>query len=176
MKQDIISTLSASAKQEAKTLKQEMTLECQSLLDWWMKVMPDKEHGGFYGQLDGYNILHKKADKGVILHTRILWTFAVAGRQLQNTQYTKIADATFEYILQHFWDVEQGGVYWSVDFNGRCVDSTKQIYAQSFAIYAFAAYYDLSGKAEALEKALQVFNLIEKHAVDREKDGYSQCI
>ena len=52
------------------------------------------------------------------------------------------------------------------------MDTQKQIYAQAFAIYALTEYYQLTKNKAALEKATEIFWLIEKYSFDREKNGY----
>ena len=56
----------------------ELSRELKNILSYWQTYMPDVKHGGFYGLLDGQNRPDKEAPKGVILNTRILWTFSAA--------------------------------------------------------------------------------------------------
>jgi len=53
-----------------------------NILPYWMDKMVDTEHGGFYGRIDGDNVLDRMANKGVVMHARILWTFAASYRVL----------------------------------------------------------------------------------------------
>ena len=71
-----------------KTMKQEMqdVLE-QNILRFWQTKMVDRENGGFYGRIDGNEILHPDAEKGAILNARILWTFSAAYRVLGKAKY-----------------------------------------------------------------------------------------
>lgn len=153
-------------------LRTEFRLELDNILHWWMKNMVDHEHGGFYGRMDGHGVLHPKSEKGVILNTRLLWSFAAAARQTGNAQYKTMADRAFDYLLQYFWDEPEGGMLWSVDFQGNPLSTQKQIYAQAFAIYALSEYHLLTQNAVALDKANEIFWLIEKFSLDREKGGY----
>ncbi|MBR2264140.1 MAG: AGE family epimerase/isomerase, partial [Firmicutes bacterium] len=59
-----------------------------------------------------------------------------------------------------------GGVYWSLTYDGNPKDTTKHTYNQAFALYALGAYYRLTGDEEALELALGIFDLIEEHCTD----------
>ena len=54
--------------------------------------------------------------------------------------------------------------------NGR-----KQIYGQGFAIYGLAEYYRASGDPESLQRAIQLFELIEKHSFDATHGGYLEA-
>ena len=156
-------------------LLSEFQSELQDILRWWIKRMTDPINGGFYGRIDGHGQLYTQANKGIILNTRILWTFAAAARQTDNPTYEQTATRAFQYLTSHFWDKEQGGVYWMLDYKGKVVANKKQIYAQAFAIYAFSEYYQLTGNQEALYLANAIFNLIEQHSHDNQKGGYFEA-
>ncbi len=145
-----------------------------NILDFWATHMVDRENGGFYGRIDGHGQLHEKANKGVVLHARILWTFAAAYRQLGNPEYKGMADRAFHYLVDHFIDNKYGGVYWELDHTGRPVNTKKQTYAQGFALYAFAEYYRATGCPRALTLAMEFFHTIERHA-DHTFGGYFEA-
>lgn len=153
------------------TIKEEL----MALLAWWQKEMIDINNGGFYGRIDGQNVLHPKADKGVILNTRILWAFAQASRFLSNSTYKRTCHRAYQYILNYFWDNRQGGVYWMLDYQGNPIQTKKQIYAQAFAIYALSEYYLLTKDQKSLDKALELFWLIEKYSRDNKQGGYFEA-
>ena len=44
-----------------------------NILSFWQERMVDYRQGGFYGRIDGYNVLHPDAEKGAVLNARILW-------------------------------------------------------------------------------------------------------
>ncbi len=85
------------------------------------------------------------AVKGGILNARILWTFSAAYHQEKNPLYLEMAKRAKDFILSHFFDPEFGGTYWTISFDGKPVDTKKQIYSQAFFIYAFTEYYRASG-------------------------------
>lgn len=145
-----------------------------NILSFWMEKMQDNEHGGFYGQIDGSNVLHPKANKGAILNARILWTFSSAYRILRNPKYLKIAQRAFDYIVTHFMDKTYGGLYWELDYKGNPVNTKKQTYVQGFALYGFSEFYRATGNIYALELAKEFFYLIEK-CHDDESGGYLEA-
>ncbi|MTB52068.1 AGE family epimerase/isomerase [Lewinella sp. W8] len=145
------------------------------ILGWWMNTMIDREHGGFYGRVDGYGQLHPTADKGVILNTRILWGFAAAARATGREDYRQMADRAYRYLVDHFLDREHGGLYWMLDHRGRPKDGRKQVYAQAFGLYAFSEYYLLTRQAEHAEMVWAFFRLIEDHAYDEQYGGYLEA-
>ena len=157
-------------------LKQEMreVLE-NNILRFWIDRMQDNEHGGFYGRIDNQNVLHPETDKGAILNARILWTFSAAYRVLGKPEYLEMANRAKQYFIDHFIDPEYGGVYWSVDYKGQPKDTKKQFYAIGFALYGFSEYARATGDREALDYALQLYDCIEEHALDRQHNGYIEA-
>jgi mannobiose 2-epimerase len=157
-------------------LYEEMQAELKAILDWWATNMPDAQNGGFLGRIDGYGQKHPEADKGVILNTRILWSFSEGAQRIADEKYREMANMAYRYLIEHFWDKEYGGMYWMLDFTGKTVqNSKKQIYAQAFAIYGLTAYYQLSGETQALGLALKLFDLIEQHSFDLIHGGYYEA-
>ena len=145
------------------------------ILPFWMNRMVDHEKGGFYGQITGEGELNSNADKGGILNARILWTFAAAYRVLGTPAYLEMATRAKDYLLNHFVDKEYGGIYWSVDCNGKPLDTKKQIYALGFAIYGLSEYYRATDDEEALNTAIRLFHAIEQYSFDPVCGGYFEA-
>jgi len=145
----------------------------KKILPFWMKLM-DEEQGGFYGYMDEETLtVNREADKGCILNSRILWTFSMANMTLKKEAYRPYADHAYRF-LKRFLDPVNGGVFWSVTFDGKPADTTKHTYCQAFAIYGLAAYYQLTGLEEALEIAMGLFRKIED--VCRDEGGYLEAL
>lgn len=146
----------------------------ENILPYWMEKMKDPS-GGYYGRRDGHDHLYENAPKGAILQARILWTFSAAYNALHNPEYLKNAKHAYEFIRHHFIDKENGGAYWSVSADGKPFDTKKQFYAIAFIIYGLSEYYIASNDREALKLAYDLYETIERHALDREKDGYIEA-
>ena len=131
--------------------------------------------GGFYGRINGNEEIDPEAPIGNIMIARMLWTFASAYRILQNEEYLKIAVRAKDFIIRHFYDTEFGGTYWCLNPDGTPLDSKKQIYAIAFTIYGLAELNRATGDGQALEYAIKLFNSIEEHSFDSEKDGYFEA-
>ncbi len=155
--------------------------ELHQILTWWIRRMTDLENGGFYGRIDGAGKLHPRAEKGVILNTRILWAFSAAALSPPLTSshaltlYSPTANRAFQYLKSHFWDGLEGGVYWSVDYQGAPLQTKKQVYAQAFAIYALSGYYLLTRDPESLKLAMEIYWLLERHTLDKNANGYFEA-
>ena len=157
-------------------LKTEVQDELVSnILPFWMGKMIDAKDGGFYGRINGSGQVYNDADKGCVLNARILWTFSAAFRILKNTDYLKTAERSKDYLLEHFFDKEYGGVFWLLDHEGKMKDGKKQIYAQAFAIYGLTEYSRVTNDRKCLDKAIELFRLIEKYSFDDKYEGYSEA-
>ena len=157
-------------------MRQEMQdVLVKNILPFWQTRMVDRENGGFYGRIDGQEVLHADAEKGAILNARILWTFSAAYRVLKDKSYLETATYAKDYFISHFIDEEYGGVYWSLDYKGQPLNTRKQFYAIGFAIYGLSEYARATGDHEALDYALALFDSIEEHAFDHEHNGYIEA-
>ena len=147
----------------------------RNILPFWSQKMADQKNGGFYGRISGEGEVEASADKGGILNARILWSFSSAYLQEKNPLYLEMANRAKAYILKHFFDPEFGGTYWMVSFDGKPVDTKKQIYSQAFFIYAFTEHYRASGDESSLQTAIELFMIIEKRSFDPELNGYFEA-
>ena len=146
-----------------------------NILSFWQERMVDYQQGGFYGRIDGYNVLHPDAEKGAVLNAPILSTFSAAARVLNNTPYRILAARAYDYLMQWFMDREQGGIYWSLNADGTPLDTKKQTYAIAFAIYGLAEYVRLTNNQEALNAAIRLFEDLEAHAYKWDNEKLSKC-
>ena len=160
-----------AAKGLAAEMKKELT---DNILAYWMKNMC-KQEGGFYGRITGEEVLDPTAPVGGIMTARILWTFASAYRVLGNPEYLEMALKAKSLIINHFYDKEYGGTYWSLNADYTPLDTKKQIYAIAFTIYGLAELNRATGDEDALEYAIRLFHSIEDHSFDTEKDGYFEA-
>jgi len=153
-------------------LKEELT---HNILPFWMDKMTDDINGGYYGQMTGRNQLVSNAPKGGILNARIMWTFSSAALYFNNALYTQYAKRAKDYAFEHFFDSENGGAYWMLNADGSPADTKKQIYSQAFFIYALVEYYRVTNDAACLDKAIDLFRLIEKYSFDATQNGYFEA-
>ena len=160
-----------AAQALASQVKKELT---ENILPYWMQKMT-RPDGGFYGQIDGNEKLVPDAPIGNIMTARMLWTFASAYRVLGNDEYLEMALRAKDFIIKNFYDAELGGTYWSLNSDGTPLDTKKQIYAIAFTIYGLAELNRATGDGQALEYAIKLFNSIEDHSFDTEKDGYFEA-
>ncbi len=150
------------------------------IIPFWKKLR-DETYGGYFGWLSYGLKLDEKAEKGCILNSRITWFFANAYTAYKKGLFTDaeceaagfhgadlLAEARhgYEFMTAHCIDREYGGIYWSLNYDGTPLDTTKHTYDQAFGIYALSSYYEASGDTEALRLAYRLFELIEERCTD----------
>lgn len=146
----------------------------ENILKFWSEKAYDAENGGFYGEVDASGVAVPMADKGGILEARILWTYSHAYLHYRDQRYLDAAQHVYSFLSDHLWDAEYGGIYWMVDYLGRPVDGKKHVYCNSFAMYGLVEYFRATGDRGALEKAQQLFHLIEENAHDGVNGGWNE--
>ena len=159
----------------ASQAKKELT---ENILPYWTSKMCNPA-GGFYGRISGNEETDLSAPVGNIMTARLLWTFSSAYRLFKDSAeaegYLAMAIRAKDLIISRFYDPEYGGTYWSLNPDGTPLDTKKQIYAIAFTIYGLAEFNRATGDAKALEYAIKLFNSIEDHSFDTEKDGYFEA-
>jgi mannobiose 2-epimerase len=156
--------------------RQQAAAELENILQYWMTHTVDAINGGFVGQIDHQNTVLANAPKGSVLNSRILWSFSEAYNLTGKEEYRSMAERAFDYILQHFFDSDFGGVYWTVDASGKPLDTKKQIYAQAFAIYGASEYFRATGDEKAKALAQQLYYDIVKYSYDVKHGGYREAL
>ena len=142
----------------------------KAIIPFW-KNLRDDRYGGYYGWLSYDLDLDKKAVKGCILNSRITWFFSNAYTVLKSvgeTDESLLDEARhgYEFLRDKCIDGVNGGIFWSLKYDGTPEDTTKHTYNQAFCIYALSSYFEASGDREALELAYQLFELIEEKCTD----------
>lgn len=144
----------------------------EDIIPFW-NACEDEEKGGFVGSVDYHLVRDYDSDKGVILHSRILWFYSSAYLLFQDEKLLQKADHVYEFLKHFCMDPQYGGMYWAVTASGEIADDTKHTYNQAFAIYALSAYYAASNKEEAMGMAMQLFHIIETKC--RDAEGYLEA-
>lgn len=142
------------------------------IIPFWKK-MRDDTYGGYYGYMDYDLKVDQKAVKGCILNSRITWFFANAYTLLKDESLLDEAKHGFAFMKDHCMDKENGGIFWSMKYDGTPEDTTKHTYNQAFSIYALSSYYEASGDEEALSMAKELFHIIEEKCTD--EIGYKEA-
>ena len=163
-------------KDVLKQYRKEVEQELEDILAYWIKFTIDNENGGFVGKIDHDDKIYPEAPKGSVLNSRILWTFSAAYNLTKKQEYLTVAARAFHYITEYFVDKKFGGVYWTVDYKGRPLDTKKQIYALAFAVYGLSEFYQASKNETALKFAVDIYKDIIRHSYDGKNGGYIEAL
>jgi mannose/cellobiose epimerase-like protein (N-acyl-D-glucosamine 2-epimerase family) len=71
----------------------------------------------------------------LVSQTRLLYNFSIGYRVTRQAEYLEAVNHGADALLRHFRDPEYGGWHYSCNFNGRMVDSYKDLYGHAFAIF-----------------------------------------
>lgn len=146
-----------------------------NILPFWRRYGVDNEQGGFVAQLSN-DLRRQNAPKGLVLNARILWTFSAAFSLTQNEQDWELARQAHDYLTRFFLDPLFGGYFWELDPSGRVVNDRKKVYGQAFCLYALAEYHRVFHEIAALQRAQELFFLLESHAHDAGNGGYWEVL
>ena len=147
-----------------------------NLLPFWRDRSEDTARGGFIAEMANDGTIRTDAPRGLILNSRLLWTFSALCRELaEEPRDLELARRAYDTVESTFRDRDHGGYVWRVDAEGRPLDRSKKIYGQAFSVYALTEYHMATGSAAALESARGVFELIERHAHDESDGGYIEA-
>ncbi len=158
------------------------------LIPFW-NGLKDEKNGGFCGSVP-YDLSRDfKAEKGCILNSRITWFYAnvyllykeglLKEEDFAAHGYTadivlEMARHGYRFLTEHCIDRERGGIYWSLNYDGSPLDTTKHTYNQAFCIYALSSYYAATGDREALALARNLMEIIETKCTD--EIGYLEAL
>ncbi|MEM7473441.1 MAG: AGE family epimerase/isomerase [Planctomycetota bacterium] len=145
----------------------------ESLIDFYLPSV-DQEHGGYFEVLDG-NGKFTSSDKFLTLQARQLWFFStLAVHDIRREEALAAAHLGYQFLTQKFYDSEHGGYFAKVSASGEVVDSRKHIYPNAFVIYGLVEYYRATKNAEAINKAIDIFETLEKNCYDQTNGGYQE--
>jgi len=146
------------------------------ILPFWARRAFEPDTGNLVGVVTNDLRTLSSGPRHVVLCARILWTFAAAQRVVPSTQWLEAGRKALSLLEGPFWDVSNGGVYWSLDEQARPLSRRKQVYAQAFAIYGLAEWYAATGDMTALARAQTLFRLLESRARDLADHGYIEAL
>ena len=146
-----------------------------NILPFWIAHAVNRPGRTFHGSLTNDLTVDPAAERGALLTTRILWTYARAFRQYGDADYRAMADLAHDDLMTRYHDAAHGGFHWSINADGTVGSARKQVYGQAFAIYALSEYHAATGHRGALDQAVALFHLLEQHARERQFGGYLEA-
>lgn len=146
-----------------------------NILPFWYQTM-DRTEGGYYGLVSNDGSVDPRHPKGVVMHSRHLWTSSQAWLEHRSPLDLAAADHAFRFLTGPLRDEEGGGFWWTVDSALKPETENKVLYGQAFAVYGLSQYARSTGNRRALEAALATFDLLEKTGRDRVFGGYYEAV
>lgn len=110
--------------------------------------------------------------KDLVTQSRLLWTLSTAHRLGYGDGYREAADHGYRFLTGCLLDPRYGGYAWIADRSGRIVDPRKTLYGQAFALYGLTEYHRATGLAEPLERARELFEVIQGRMHDEANGGW----
>jgi mannobiose 2-epimerase len=160
----------------------------ETILPYWARVAPDDEGGGYLLGADAgvprargpvrqrfRRSTPAPADtKLAVTHARLVWLFSRAHRAglAGSREYLALATRGYDFLGEHFHDVEHGGYRWSTDRRGAPANATKNLYAQAFVIYALVEYAAAGGGEVPLRDALDLYRITDRKLHDDVHGGW----
>lgn len=149
--------------------------ELHNIFKYWSTIAYNADASQFYGEIDHFGRKMSEANLGIIMYSRILWSFSAAASYYNSNLYTSIANETCNFLNNYFLDTDNGGYYWELSVDRVAVVNKKQTYAQAFVLYGLCELYARTKKSEILNQALELFHLIENRCIDFQFGGYSEA-
>ncbi len=159
-----------------KVLQNELFKELKEILSYWEKNTKDDINAGFIGEINQENKRIENAPKGLILNTRILWSFSAAANQCETQAYAAMCLRAYQYLKLFFKDNITEGLHWELAFNAVPINIKKYTIGQAYAILALSEYYLFSGKEEVKEWAISLYELIERKAYNNKEGSYANTL
>lgn len=171
-------------KERMKAVRGQMEEFLTRSVEFWLENGVDRECGGYLVCFDEHGKpmesleVMEPTDKMIVTQTRMIWGFSALLRNGMADKYgwtekcRNAADQGVRFLIDHFWDKENGGFAWYTNRAGEVQDNGKLVYGQTFAIYALAEYALATGDQIAKEYAEKTFDLLMKYCVDTASGGF----
>lgn len=173
----ILTACNSSGPDDKSLIADKMQASLSATLDSWYPKSVDRDSGGFFSAFTYDFKRADRQDKMIVTQARHVWTNAKAARLHPEAGHFKTgADHGFRFLREKMWDKDFGGFYTLVDRQGNVKDpdGAKTAYGNAFAIYALAAWYDVSRDTAVLNLAKKAFHWLEEHSHDPARKGYFQ--
>lgn len=101
-----------------------------------------------------------------VSQSRLLYNFCCAFHLTGESRYREAVLKGADFLISNFWDTEKRGWFCSVSEDGKILDSSKDSYFHAFALFGLSHAYELCGKSEYLNYALNTIDVMDKYFRD----------
>ncbi len=128
-------------------------------IPFWIKHAIDREMGGFLFALDRDGTVID-TDKGMWQHGRFTWMLSTLYSEVEpREEWLALAKHGVDFIRQHGFDAD-GRMFFQVTRDGRPLRKRRYLFTETFGVIALAAYAKASGDQQALQEAVDLFDLV----------------
>lgn len=132
------------------------------ILPFWEKNAPDREHGGFFFNLNRDGSVYG-TDKPVWIHGRYTWLCA----RLYNTverrpEWLELARHGHAFLKEYCFD-QDGRMFFSVTRDGRPLRKRRYLFSETFAIIGLAELARATEDEKLAQEALDLFKLVHRY-------------
>ncbi len=150
-------------------LKRAETALADNLMPFWANHTWDNEYGGFLTRLDRRGRWLDTSEKFLMMQVRMIAALSAAHRfGLTDRGYLDLAAKGFEFLIAAMWDHKEGGFYFSVTRDGHRASIRKNTDVHAYVITGLSEFHRASGRADALDWAQRVFDVVITKARDRD--------
>jgi cellobiose epimerase len=158
------------------SLSRRLTPLAERTVAFWLEHGPDQAFGGFHATLDRSGLPTAPTGKGLVQQARHLWMLSTwYERRDRSAELAELAATQYAFLTHSFLDAADGAFVLGVSRDGRqMTDRRKQLYAESFALYALSTYGRVFDVPDAVALALARFERIDAARHDATFGGYDQ--
>ena len=102
-----------------------------------------------------------------VSQTRLLYNFSKGYELTGDEAYLKAVELGAGFLLERFWDAENGGWFHACNTNGEVLNPNKFSYGHTFVLFGFCHAFRVSGNRAFKNAALDTWEILSKHFIDR---------
>jgi len=141
-----------------------------SVIPFWMKNAPDREHGGWFNCLDRDGAVWDTR-KHIWLQGRAVWMLSKLYADLEARPEFLTQAKSGAHFLRDKCKRKDRRVWFAVARDGKPVQLQRKIFSECFYVMAMAQYARVSGEAWAAREAKEVFGWIMEAIADPRLTG-----
>lgn len=156
---------------EIKTLQAEFERELfESVLPFWERHSPDREHGGYFNHLDRDGKVYDPT-KNVWLQARQVWLFSKLFNNVeQKPNWLELAKLGMDFLRKQAF-TPTGQIYFSLTADGKAIYRQRKIFSECFYAMALAEYSRATADPQLAQEAGDLFDFIWQMVLHPEKVG-----
>ncbi|OHB60040.1 MAG: N-acylglucosamine 2-epimerase [Planctomycetes bacterium GWF2_42_9] len=134
----------------------------EDTLSFWLKHSIDEKYGGFIFSLDRDGSI-LDTDKPMWIQSRFVWLLSTLYNTVEKKQqWLDLAKHGIDFIEKYGFD-KDGRMFFRVTQDGKGLIKRRYLYSEFFAVLGFAAYAQAAGEESYKEKAVELFEMIQKY-------------